>query len=354
MKVIGRKSTALLGLSLALAAAGCGGGGGEDLGAGVAAKVGDKTISEAAVRSQLDSYYALQEGSAKSFGPPRYTACVAAKRGVVPGATEQEILGQCRVEFDLARAQALSTILRADWLAREAKRKGIDSDAEVEQALERNKILAMALKGRKPRPHNREVQPLIEERPGLSHKDLVATVRAATLQNKLMAAIPVTEIAIAEYADANADTFRDSETRVVRVVQTLGRARALRARRELHHNANWSKMTKRYTVEQYAQHWWTGTQTVTEGTAPEDAFGRALFNARRGEIVGPVRTLNGYFVFQVKAIHPPRHRKLTPRARATVSTTIRSKRLEQLLHDHYAAQTSCAAQYQIPEAPQCL
>jgi hypothetical protein len=307
----------------------------DELPDGIAAKVGDTLIRESAVRAQLDITYAPRQGDAQSFGPPDYRACVATKGKPESQAQARDLRRQCAFEYKVDRAQVVNTLVRSEWLKREARRLGIDLDRIVKKAIDGiNRPWARATGKKK-----------------VADDDL--TIRAQIESEALLKATPVTELEIAEYGRANADVFHDSETRVVRVLQTRMKAAVVKARKELKDGASWSEVQNRYGVKPFGEHW-SGTQVVKEANSPHDAFGRTMFSIAKHRLAGPIHTLNGWFLLEVDKIKPPRYRTLSPQAHGIVSHRVRELKLYGGLHKRYARRTVCAAEYRVPEAPQCI
>ena len=324
-------------LAISLGAFGCGGGeDDEGLPDGAAAKVGDKLIPAAAVRRQLRTSY-VGRGGLRGWAPPRYPACVAAHRQLQPDDTVESIRRQCKVEFLITQAQAASLLIGAEWLARETARRGLDVEGAVERSLERQRQL--------PPGQLQEVR----RREG----DVALRLRTDLQRQRLRDAMQVTESEIVEYAKANADrrpgVREASRGRCASRHQAGGVASASGAQ----DGSTWAQVQDRYGVKPFDQHW-SGRKTISEGTAPHDAFGRSVFSTRPGRRIGPIQTLNGWFIFEVIDVRPPRHRGLTRVAHDTVSTILRSRRLDRVLRNHYADKTECAKQYRIPEAPECI
>src|SRR6201999_268221 len=225
---------ALIGLLVVVAAlVGCGGGGDDDESAPAppAATIGGRTISERELARAIDVVFPHRGGYAKAFGPPDYPACMKAKTDV-PNAKRQ-----CRTEFAVIRSQTLSFLLRAEWARRDAERMNVAADAS-----------------------------------GTLREQ--ADVRLDALQ----ASIPVREAEIARYARDNEFVYADSEKRVVRIVQTTSRKRALAARAALAGGTPLRAVVARYS-ERPLERTVSGRHEVREASAPNDAFGRGMFAA---------------------------------------------------------------------------
>jgi hypothetical protein len=290
-------------------------------------------IRESAVRAQQQTIYTPRGGTIAAYGPPDYQACVAEKREANPE-DQGDLRGVCKAEYDLAHAQTVDLLVHEKLLEREARRRGIDPARVVAAAVADS---------------NRRLAKL----PGTHRLAPDAALRVQAQTTKLGAIIPVTEDEIVAYARANADTFLESETRRVQVLQTIKKADAAAGVRALKHTAPWKQVQNRYGVKPFTLYW-TGTHTIAQNSTPHDAFGRSLFSTRPHHVLGPIDTLNGWFVFEVFAITPPPHKRgLSPQAHDNVVYTIRQKKLETSLYNHYTNQTTCAKPYQLPEAPHC-
>lgn len=276
-----------------------------------AATIGDHVITDSDVDRSIDDLFPHGGGYAEAFGPPDYPECVQAKREA-QDSSAAAAKKECKLEFGVIRAQALSYLLRADWVRRESKRNHL------------------------PQPGRGSLRERVDQR-----------------LERLQAAVPVSDAEIAQYGKDNSMVYSDSERRVVEILQTRGRARALHARAELRAGRPWPQVVDRYGTRPLRRTA-NGRHDVREASAPHDAFGRGMFSAPVGKLMGPVKTLNGLFVFEVQRISHAGSSRLPPKARTTILHTIQSKRLEDHLHERYAAQTTCAQRYRVPEVPQCM
>jgi hypothetical protein len=306
---------ALLGSALM---GGCGGSDDPAPRAATAARVGASVISQRDVTRSIDVLFPHRGGYSKSFGPPRYPECIrqkAAAADAVRRLSARQIEQECKLEYGITRAQTVSFLVRARWLAREAKRRGIPGA-------------------------------------GAAKRDALVRSQADRQQHALLATIHVTDGAIANYAYGNADIYKDPEQRVVHVVQTRTRQQAARARALVERGLGWKAVVERLGVKPLRTHW-SGTHTIRETNAPHDRFGRGMFSARIGVLEGPVRTLNGWFVFQPVKVASRGSNRLSAEARRTILHTLQSEQLDRALHARYASKTRCAKQYRIAEAPEC-
>lgn len=292
-----------------LCLAGCGGN--DEPSSAAAARIGDRVITEADVDRSVDALFPHDGGYSKAFGPPAYSACVRAKREA-QGSSATAALRECKLEFGVLRAQTLSYLLRAEWARRETRR------------------LHLADRGR-------------------------GSLRERTDRrlDRLQAAISVSEGDILRYAKDNSTVYADSERRIVDVLQTRGRERALRARAELAAGRPWPQVVARHGTRPLRRTF-NGRHEIRQASAPNDAFGRAMFSARIGTLTGPIRTLNGQFLFEVRQVSHAASDRLSATTRTTIRHALQSEQLADRLHARYAAETSCARRYRLPEVPQCM
>jgi foldase protein PrsA len=314
-------------------------GDGEGLSQGAVATVGDAVISDAAVKRQVDAEFSTVGGTAKSWGPPRYQGCIAAQRQTRAGKTTSALRRVCAIEFTNARARATSMLIQAEWLDREVRRRGLETQAKLRAVLARQ---------------HESFPPAFLRRLRRTEGNLDLRVRMDLQQKMLLASMPVTETEIREYGQANSEIFLDSERRMVNVIQAEARRQVVAARAELERGEPWRRVMDRYGIKPFADHWTMRGGWLRKTAAPHDAFGRSVFSARKGQLIGPINTLNGWFVFTVLKVNQPKTKGLSERNRATVEFTLQDKKLRTILHKRYASRTTCVEDLRIPEAPECL
>jgi hypothetical protein len=323
----------VLGASTVVLAA-CGKQDGE-LPSGVAVKVGDTSILESAVEHRLNAVYASRKGSVRSWGPPRYQACITAMRKLRRISEAKILKEQCKTEFTIERGLAAQFLIQAQWVDNEARRRGIELNREIKQLTDEQTKEPLGKAFRKPL-----------NRASNDRRALVVDIGSRRLRD----AMPITKSEIVGYANANAETFLESERRTVNILQVRTKAKAARARRDLK-TLTWRQVQGKYGTDPLLT--WTGKHTVRKLAAPHDAFGRSMFAVQRGKIVGPIRTLSGWFILQVMRIRSPSGPRLSLQARHAISNILRSERLDKVLRKHYLRQTKCATKYAIPQVPEC-
>jgi foldase protein PrsA len=318
---------------------------GEDFPADAAIKIGDTVISKADVDHYLAVQMRARGKQLRAWGPPRYPACVAAKRTLPRGRslTLRSLRRHCRIELDFERAQAAQRLLRAEWYEREAERRGIElTDAEIKR---------IAARRREQFSLGTDAYQRALERSGQSEADALFDIRVALLNQKLLDDTAVSGRTIAAYYARHTDEFVVPEERHVRRILTRTRQAALDAKRALRGGARWERMF-RYSVDQTAEEP-DGTLEIAQGHANDREFARAAFEAAPGRLTGPLRTAYGWYVFEVKAVEPGIKRSLRA-VHEELQQSLRVRALDRELRARYSAETKCAAEYErLDNLPEC-
>ena len=82
---------------------------------------------------------------------------------------------------------------------------------------------------------------------------------------------------------------------------TKTRAQAQQARSALERGATWKQVARRYSLDDTSKRDGGRLPAQAEGTL-DKPLDRAVFRARKGRLVGPVKTQYGYYVFTVTRV----------------------------------------------------
>jgi len=246
-----------------------------------------------------------------------------------------------------ARDQVINLLVSYRWIDGEAERMGVKvSDAEVRKSFDEQKRQSFP----KPADYQKFLRDTTQ-----TEADIRARVRLALLANKLQEQVvkgkeQVSEKAISDFYARNKTRFAQPEKRDLRVVLTEKKAAAERARAALERGDSWKAVTKRYSIDD--------TSKAAGGKLPAQAQGtldteldKAVFAARKGELVGPVKTQYGYYVFTVTSVVAPTQQTL-PEAKPAIQQTLASEHQQKALTAFMAdftkrwrEKTDCAAGY---------
>lgn len=265
-------------LAVVLSAAACGG---NKVPAGAIAAVGDGVVTQEQfdeIMAQAKAQYASQEG-APAFpeeGTPQYNQLVAS---IVQYLVQNELIAQ--------------------------KAKELDVTVTDEQLRERIKQIEDSVGGKK------KLDKLLKEQ-NVTMAQLTEQVKASMLtdavKEKVYNDVKVSDEQVRAYFDdpANADQFKQPETRDVRHILTKTRAEAEEVRALLGadpSDADWKKLARKYSEDPGSKDNGGALGAVQKGRmVPE--FEKAAWALDVDEISQPVKSQFGWHVIQVTGITP--------------------------------------------------
>ena len=334
----------------ALAVAGCG----NDVPPNAVAKVGDTVIK----KSEFDRWLNAAARGSQPPGaggqvsvpdPPSFTRCISAKkRQPVPeGAqkpTDQQLKDQCKAEYDSLKEQVMQFLVSAQWILQEADERGLEvSDAEVKKQFEDQKEQSF--------PDDKAYKEFLETS-GQTEQDLLFRVRLDVISNKVRQEIlkgksEVSNDDVRKYYEENKARFAQPERRDLAVVLTRNKTQADRARQRLEDGQSFKDVAADVSIDEATKSQGGKLPGVAKGQQ-EEAFDRAIFSAKRGELTGPVQTQFGWYVFEVTKVTPADQQSLEESAE-TIRNLLRAEReqkaLDEFIEDFrekYKDETACA------------
>jgi foldase protein PrsA len=346
-------SVAVVGLAAAVVV-GCG----DDVPPGAVAKVGDTTITQDEFDKWLRSAVTgqAQGGEAVVPDPPEFTKCVAAKKKTpAPEGQDKQsdaaLKKQCAQEYDTLKTEVMQFLIQAEWVTQEAEDQGVKvTDASVKKSFEDQKKAAF--------PTEKAYNEFIKSS-GMTEEDILYRVRLNQLQEKLTQkvtedAAKVTDQDIQEYYDKNKRRFAQPERRDLRVVLTKTERKAEQARNALDDGEPWKRVVKQYSIDEASKAQAGLLPAVAKGQQ-DKALDDAVFDAKRGELEGPVKTQFGWYVFEVEKVTPASQQSLE-QSKDTIKNLLRSERqqkaLDQFVKDfreEYKEETECADDFRVAE-----
>jgi foldase protein PrsA len=340
----------------ALVLAACGGG----VPGNSVVRIGDQTIKKStfdhwlkiAAVSQAGQTNPNQSGPPKAVVPdaPDFTKCVASKKATapkpakgVPEPTQAQLKGQCRQEYNALRDQVLEFLIRGNWIEQETAKQNVkvsnkevqsQIDAAVKQAFQNPKQFQQFL-----------------VRSGLTQADVFYQQRNQLLQQKLTEKVTkssskVTDAQIQAYYNKNKSKFATPERRDIRIVLTKQQSRAQQAKRALRSGQSWKSVAKRFSIDQASKSQGGLLSGVAKGQQ-EKALDDAIFKAKKGKLVGPVKTQFGYYVLEVTKVTAGKQQSLE-QSKASIKQILQSdgqrKALDKFGKDYrkrWREQTTC-------------
>ena len=241
----------------------------------------------------------------------------------------------------------MQLLISFKWIEGEAALRGLTvTDAELTRDFDKQK--------RQSFPDEAAFQKFLKTS-GQTLADIHARVRLDLLSNKIRDQVvaghgQITDQAIEQYYRQHRSSFVEPERRSLRIVLTKRKADAERARAELERGTSWKSVARRYSIDEETKRTGGKLPPLAEGTL-ENSFEKAVFRARKGRLVGPIRTGSGYYVLTVTKIERERQQPLTE-VKKTIRQMLESEAqqaaLDVFVQDFTArwrAKTECAEGY---------
>ena len=292
--------------------------------------------------------------------PPDFTKCIADRKATLPKPvkgqpkpTEAQLKKSCQKQYDQLKGQVMSFLVRAAWLEAEAERQDIKvSDKELKESFD---------KARKRAFPGKKTYALFLEQSGQTEADLLYRQRTQLIEQKITEKLTkglgdVTQSDVTEYYNKNkAKQFTQPATRDLLVILTKTEAQAKAAKAALEDGLPFRDAVKKYSTDPTTKANGGELLNVTEGQG-DKAFDKAVFDAEKGKVYGPVKTSEGYYVFQVTRITPAKTQPLDNQLRASIKQIIGSDRQRDALtefgneyQDRWRGETECAKDYTVPD-----
>ncbi len=259
--------------------------------------------------------------------PPDYTACITGLQtqlaAVLKGRkqpTTAQLKAQCEQEYQSYLGQVMQFLISAEWVIGEANRQGIKvSDQEVASQF------ATIKKQQFP---TAAAYSAFLASSGESLADLLLRVKLELLSTQLRnkatkASSTVTTAQITNYYNAHKSTYGTPESRNVSIilVKTLPQANAALA--QIKGGTPFAVVAKKSSIDVATKNQGGALTGVVRGQE-EQALDAAIFSAPLNQLLGPVKTPFGYYVFKVTKVTPAVQQPLS-----SVSATIKQQLLSQ-------------------------
>jgi foldase protein PrsA len=335
--------------------AGCG----ADVPTNGVAKIGDTVITKDQFHHWLNAAARGSSAPGQTVtvpDPPNFTKCIAnqAKQPVAKGAkkpTTAQLKTQCQQQYDALKQQVMQFLVSAEWIQQEADKLGVKvSNKEVQKQFQDQKKQSF----QKESDYKKFLQTS-----GMTEADLVFRVKLDVISNDVRNKVikgkdKVTDAQIASYYNKNKQRFAQPERRDLLVVLTRTKAKADAAKSALDGGQKWASVAKKYSIDEASKAQGGKLPGVAKGQQ-EKAFDDAIFGAKKGAIVGPVKTQFGYYVFRVTKITAASQQTLA-QTKDTIRNLLKSQNQQKALNDFvkkfrsdYKGETKCAKSYVIPD-----
>jgi parvulin-like peptidyl-prolyl isomerase len=218
----------------------------------------------------------------------------AAKRQGLPEAPAED-----NPQFATLRDEALGDLFDIAWIQGEAEDRGIEAtDTEIQDQLQQVKNQSFKTE--------QEYQAFLK-RSGFTPEDVNLRIELQVLSTKIQEAVAeeageVSDDEAEKYYEANEETFQQPPSRDVRVIVNKDQAKVTQALTQLESDdsdENWQKVASEFSTDPTSRNKGGLKAGVTQGTLPLEVDTQ-VFESDEGEIVGPIDTPSGAYIFQVE------------------------------------------------------
>jgi foldase protein PrsA len=290
--------------------------------------------------------------------PPGYAKCVAQKRKTTPQpakgqpkVTDDQLKKQCEQEYKALKDQVVQLLVSYQWIEGEASEQDIEvTEAEIKKSFEEQKKQSF--------PKDADYQKFLKDT-GQTEEDILTRVRLDLLSNKIREKVVkgkdrVSDAQIQTFYDENKERFAQPEKRDLRVVLTKKEAQAEKAKNAVEDGQSWAKVAKRYSIDEASKAQGGKLPGQAKGTL-EKSLDEGVFSAERGQVIGPVKTQFGFYVFEVTKITPASQQTLEE-AKTTIRETVKSQNEQKALdafvkdfRERWKERTECREGYVISD-----
>jgi foldase protein PrsA len=249
------------------------------------------------------------------------------------------------------KQQVMQYLVSSDWIIGEAKSRGLSaSDQEIQRQFAQTKKQSF--------PNDKAYQKFLATS-GQTVEDLLFRTRLDVLSNKIREDVTqgtsnVSQSAIEDYYNKNAQQFSQPERRDLEVILTKDQGKANQAKNQVASGANWGQVAKRLSTDPASKNQGGKLLGVTKGQQ-DPAFDAAIFAAVKDKIAGPVKTGSGYYVFRVTKVTPAAKQSVQASSagiRQLLVSQNQQKKLDQFatgFRKDWRSKTDCASKYVIPD-----
>lgn len=280
--------------------------------------------------------------------PPNYTKCIAGKKKTSPKLSESALKKQCEKDFTTAKDTIMTSLIQQNWFELEADERGITvTDAEVKARFAQLKQQSF--------PKDADYQKFLKQY-NQTEADLLKLVRASMIQEKVQQKVttiptPSTGQVKDEY-EKNKSKYATPASRDINLVFNASKAKVDAAKSALESGDSWATVAKKYSEDSVSKQNGGKFPGVTKGQFPK-ALDTAVFSAKKGEIVGPVKTQYGYYLVEVTKITPGTQQtlaKATPQIRSSIQQEAQQKAQTSFqtdFTDKWRKKTKCADDFKV-------
>ncbi len=291
-----------------------------------------------------------EDGDVVVPDPPAFTKCIANKKKSSEKLSNSALKKQCEQDWDTAKTQIMTSLVQQEWYELEAQDRGINISAQDVQArFEPLKQQSF--------PKEEDYQKFLKDT-GQSQADILQLVRASMIQEKVQeqvksAPTPSTGEVEDEY-NKDKKKYATPASRDINLVFNSSKAKADAAKQALSNGDSWKSVADEYSQDTASKENGGAFPGVAKGQFPDPLDGE-VFKAKKGQVIGPIKTQYGYYVFEVTKITEGKQQTLKE-AEPQIKQALQSERQQKSAADFqenfsskWRKKTKCAELYKVPE-----
>jgi foldase protein PrsA len=312
---------------------GCGGGN-KKVPAGAVATVDGKAIPKSEFDHWATVVFQSQQGAAPKKGKskPKFPTAGSA-------------------QYKQLATQVMQFLVSSRWIVGEAADRNIAaSPEEIKRSFEQTKKQSF--------PSDKAYKKFLRSS-GQSQDDIDFRVRSDVLATKLRTEVTkkagnVSDGDIKDYYDQNQAQFSQPERRDLQVVVNKNQQKAQEALKRLQGGESFKKVVKALSTDPATKQQEGKLLGIAKGQQ-EKSLDTAVFSAQKDQLVGPVKTQQGYYVFKVSKITPAAKQSIEQSKEGIRQLLLSQKQQQQLdsftqgFREKWRDKTNCLKVFVIPD-----
>lgn len=290
--------------------------------------------------------------------PPNYTACIAHLQATTPkpakgqsAPSNAELKSQCEQQYKSLQQEVLGFLVSSQWVLGEASSLGVKlSDKEVTKQFEQIKSQEF--------PQAATFEKFLQSS-GQTVSDLLLRVKLNMLSSKIQQKIAktkgkVTHAQVVKYYNENKQRYGTPEKRNVDIILTKTEAAAKSAKKEVESGKSFASVAGKVSIDPTSKANGGLLTGVVKGQE-EKALDTAIFSAAQNVLSGPVKTVFGYYIFEVKSTSTGNQQSLA-QAESTIKQQLTASQQQAALSKFvkefkakWTAKTECRAGYVVAD-----
>lgn len=280
--------------------------------------------------------------------PPNYTECIAGKKKTSPKLSDSALKKQCEKDWTTAKDTIMTSLIQQEWFQLEAEERGLTvTDAEVKARFAQLKQQSF--------PKDADYQKFLKQY-NQTEADLLKLVKSSMIQEKVQQ--KVTEIPtpstgqVKDEYEKNKKKYSTPATRDINLVFNAKKSEAEAAKSALEGGDSWAAVSKQYSEDSVSKGNGGKFPGVTKGQFPED-LDKAVFSAKKGAVVGPIKTQYGYYLFEVTKVTAGSQQtlaKASPQIKSALQQEAQQKAqtsFQDEFTDKWRKKTKCAEDFKV-------